>query len=128
VISRGENTDSSEEDPIDFFQVLATEKKKRGVRHSNLPEMQSPIHPPTPLTPPALVPAESSPPVPVSSPAAPTTTTSTTAPAPPQTALQYRYQSTAEDQRLISELKSWLMEGKLALTTPAHILAASPSI
>src|SRR5258708_805927 len=41
---------------------------------------------------------------------------------------QYRYQSVAEDQHLISELWSWLMKGKLGQTTPAHILAASPTI
>jgi hypothetical protein len=44
------------------------------------------------------------------------------------TAPQYRYQSNAEDQHLISELREWLMTGKLSHTTPAHILAASPTI
>ncbi len=44
------------------------------------------------------------------------------------TASQYWYQSTVEDQRLVSKLESWLMEGKLAHTTPAHVLAASPTI
>jgi len=34
----------------------------------------------------------------------------------------------AEDQQLVSELESWLMEGKLTQTTPAHILTTSPSI
>jgi hypothetical protein len=33
-----------------------------------------------------------------------------------------------EDQQLIAELQSLLMEGKLAQTTPEHILAASPAI
>lgn len=33
-----------------------------------------------------------------------------------------------EDQQLTTELASWLMNGKLALTTPAHILVASPAI
>jgi hypothetical protein len=33
-----------------------------------------------------------------------------------------------EDQQLMTELTTWLMSGKLALTTPAHILAASPTI
>jgi hypothetical protein len=41
---------------------------------------------------------------------------------------QYHYQSNAEDQQLISKLYSWLMEGKLSLVTPTHILAASPTI
>jgi len=41
---------------------------------------------------------------------------------------QYRYQSNAEDQRLVSELQAWLLEGKLSLTTPAHLLAACPAI
>jgi len=47
---------------------------------------------------------------------------------PPKPAPQYRYQSGAKDQHLTSELLSLLMDGKLALTTPAHIFAASPSI
>jgi hypothetical protein len=33
-----------------------------------------------------------------------------------------------EDQQLVSELGSWLMQGKLAHTTPAHVLAASPAL
>ena len=41
---------------------------------------------------------------------------------------QYCYQSNAEDQQLVSELYSWLMEGKLSLITPTHILATSPTI
>jgi hypothetical protein len=42
--------------------------------------------------------------------------------------VQFRYQSDVEDQQLISELEEYLMQGKLALTTPAHILTASPTI
>ena len=38
---------------------------------------------------------------------------------------QYRYHCDAEDQRLVSELEEYLLQGKLSLTTPAHILAAS---
>jgi hypothetical protein len=38
---------------------------------------------------------------------------------------QYRYQSNAEDQQLTTQLFNWLLEGKLAQATPAHILAAS---
>ena len=41
---------------------------------------------------------------------------------------QYRYHSNAEDQRLLSELEDYLMQGKLSLTTPAHIFAVSPAI
>ena len=41
---------------------------------------------------------------------------------------QYHYQANIENHRLVSELHTWLMEGKLSQTTPAHILAASPGI
>jgi len=41
---------------------------------------------------------------------------------------QYWYQSNAEDQQLVSELEDYLMQGKLALTTLAHVFAASPAI
>ena len=42
---------------------------------------------------------------------------------------QYRYQAAAsvEDQQLTDQLREWLMDGKLSLTIPAHIFAASPS-
>jgi hypothetical protein len=39
--------------------------------------------------------------------------------------VQYRYHCNAEDQQLISELEEYLLQGKLSLTMPAHILAAS---
>ena len=39
--------------------------------------------------------------------------------------VQYRYHCDAEDQQLISELEEFLMQGKLSLTMPAHIFAAS---
>ena len=42
--------------------------------------------------------------------------------------MQYRYQSNAEDLQLIRELEEYFMKGKLSLTTPAHVLAASPTI
>jgi hypothetical protein len=54
-----------------------------------------------------------------------------TAPVPVTThPAQRQHQSTAEDQQLVrvSELQSQLTEGNLPLTTPAHILAASPAI
>ncbi|KAI0282922.1 hypothetical protein BC826DRAFT_974002 [Russula brevipes] len=38
----------------------------------------------------------------------------------------YCYQSSAEDNRLIGELRSMLMEGRLMETTPAHIPASMP--
>jgi hypothetical protein len=114
AIGSKEDIGLSEEDPIDLFQVLATEKKKQGARCSNLPEMQPSICPSTQLALLALVPAEFHSPIPVSSTAAPTATTSATTSAPPWTALQYWHQSTVEDQQLISKLESWLMEGKLA--------------
>jgi hypothetical protein len=38
---------------------------------------------------------------------------------------QYKYHCDAEDQRLVSELEEYLLQGKLSLTTPAHILMAS---
>ena len=42
--------------------------------------------------------------------------------------MQYWYQSNAEDQQLVSKLEDYLMQGKLSLTTPAHVFAASPTI
>jgi len=41
---------------------------------------------------------------------------------------QYWYQSNAKDQQLISKLEDYLMQGKLELTTPAYVFAASPTI
>ncbi len=122
VIGNEEDMGSSEEDPVDIFEVFATERKKCETRHSKLPEMQLPACPSAPTS------AESSSPIPVPSTAIPTTSTSTAASTPTQMAPQYWYQSTAEDQQLISELESWLMEGKLTQTTPTHVLATSPSI
>ena len=45
-----------------------------------------------------------------------------------QTNTQYHYQSNAKDLQLILELEEYFMKGKLSLTTPTHILAASPTI
>jgi len=42
--------------------------------------------------------------------------------------VQYRYMSNAEDQCLVTELEDYLMQGKLSLTTPAHVFTASPAI
>jgi len=86
----------------DIFEVFTTKKKKHGDKASKAPELSAP---------------------------APST------PAPTAAAIdnsrpdaQYRYRSNAEDHQLVSELEEYLMQGKLALTTPAHIFAASPII
>ena len=118
-----EEADSDDEDPFDFFQVFATERKKRETRASKLPELQASV--PIPST--VSVPSSSTTaaPTPATTTAKPVTTTTA---ASTRTAPQYRYHSPAEDQQLISELQTWLMEGKLGQTTPAHVLAASPAI
>lgn len=139
VVSVGQMEDSeSDEEP--FFQFFAAKKKKHEIRRSRLPE----FHPFVPLTPTSAIPSTSAPPIPTASsdsaPPAPVPATSVVpsvsaaaAPSAPASVTahhtpQYRYQSTAEDQQLIIELQSLLMEGKLAESTPAHILAASPAI
>ena len=104
---------SSEEDEVqeefshDIFEVFATEKKKREGKPSKAPELSAP--------PPAA--------------------RASTPPPPPQTRSsdsrpnsQYRYHSNAEDTQLVSELEEYLMQGRLSLTTPAHVFAASPVI
>jgi len=87
----------------DIFKVFATEKKKRKNKllEAVPPTIEAPPLPPPPPPPPSD---------------------------PPKPVPQYRYQSGAEDQHLTSELLSLLMDGKLALTTPAHVFVASPSI
>jgi len=59
----------------------------------------------------------SAPPPPTSAPAS--------ASSAPRSNAQYKYHCDAEDQQLILELEDHLMQGKLSLTTPAHIFAAS---
>jgi hypothetical protein len=67
---------------------------------------------------------------------APANTTSPTSIPPSQplananthAALQYQYQSNAEDQKLINQLFHLLLEGKVSQATPAQILAVSPLI
>jgi len=49
-------------------------------------------------------------------------------PANARAAPQYRYQSNAEDQKLIDQLFHLLLEGKVSQATLAQILAASPLI
>ena len=97
------------------------------------PSTNIPISPSKPQSAPQSTPAPTLTPPQVSS-SGPTTTStpgpaSTSKPAyTPTSTRQYRYQATIEDQELTTELATWLMNGKLALTTPAHILAASPTI
>jgi len=50
------------------------------------------------------------------------------APSNPRPNTQFRYHSNAEDQCLITKLEDYLMQGKLSLTTPTHVFAASPAI
>ena len=121
--------DDSDSDGEDLFQVFAAERRKRESRRSKLPELEPlpastdslPCASSEVSTPPAAIPPAPSAPI-------ATATTPSATPIHTQIAPQYRYQSTAEDQRLVSELESWLLEGKLTQTTPAHILAASPTI
>ena len=96
---------SPDEDDKDFshniFEVFAAEKKKRKNKASKAPKLS------------ALPPTTH----------APATSSGNSRPSS-----QYRYYSNAEDQQLVSKLEDYLMKGKLALTTPAHIFAASPTI
>jgi hypothetical protein len=90
----------NEEEPFphDIFEVFTAEKKKR---EDKAPELSAPP---------------------------PTTPTPAAAPSMTRPNTQYCYQSNAEDQCLISKLEGYLMQGKLSLTTPAHIFAASLAI
>ena len=102
ILQVKEATTPDEEQDQDFshniFKVFATEKKKRRDKASIAAELSAP----PPMTP------------------APAVTSSTSWPN-----VQYRYQCDMEDQQLVSELEEYFMQGKLSLTTPAHILAAS---
>ena len=93
----------------DIFEVFAAEKMKRPGKASEF----SALPPPPPA--PALS---------TSAPAQPPTAASSA----PRSNTQYRYQSDAEDQQLVSELEEYLMKGKLSLTTPAHVFAASHTV
>ena len=93
-------TTDEEEFPHDIFEVFTTEKKQVD-KASKALELSAPP-PPT---------------------QAPNTSSSSTWPN-----TQYRYQSNAEDQQLTMELEEYLMKGKLLLTMPTHVLAASPAI
>ena len=150
VVSTGqaeEDSDPDDEDALDIFQVFAAEKKKRETRRAKMPELHAShnttpaasVPAPLPLSGPAVPAATPIPPTPaiVPAPAAQSSatanrssavTTQHTAATSGWPAPQYWYQSSAEDQYLVSELQSWLMQGKLAHATPAHVLAASPTI
>ncbi|KAF8257113.1 hypothetical protein EI94DRAFT_1819005 [Lactarius quietus] len=141
-----------EEDGLDIFGVFATERKKKRAKAAKLPELAEARKSKALVTsstsmlanavstpssdPPST--ASASAPTSTSLSAAPTTSTSastsppTLIPIPTSTSTFgppfYRYQATVEDQQLTTELATWLLNGKLALTTPAHVLAASPTI
>ena len=100
-----------EEFPQDIFKVFAAKKKKCS---DKAPELSAPP-PKTPA--PAPTPAAQ-----ISTHVPATNLSDSWANA------QYRYQSNAEDQQLVSQLEDYLMQGKLSLTTPAHVLAASHAI
>jgi len=93
----------------DIFKVFAAEKMKCPGKAS---EFSAPPPPP-----PAPVPSTSAPAQP---PAA--------ASSAPRSNMQYQYQSDTEDQQLVSELEEYLMKGKLSLTTPTHVFAASHTV
>jgi hypothetical protein len=109
------NKGDSDSDDDDLFEVFATEKKMHEARHSKLLEFHSLPAPPADTTssPSTLADLAAGTPVALCAPATIVPPASNMHSAP-----QYWYQSTAEDQRLILELEAWLMEGKLAQTTP----------
>jgi len=95
-------TDNEEQEFLhDILEVFAAKKKKRDDKKGKAPELSAP---------------------PKESQACPT------APSNPRPNAQFRYHSNAKDQRLVTELEDYLMQGKLSLTTPAHVFAASPAI
>jgi len=88
----------------DIFEVFAAERKKTG----KAPELSA-LPPPTQAIP-------------------PTSNASAASPSNLRHSTQYRYQCDAEDHQLVLELGEYLAQGQLSLTTPAHVLAASPAI
>ena len=58
----------------------------------------------------------------------PATPAPATASSTPQPNAQYKYHCDAKDQQLVLELEEYLMQGKLSLTTPAHIFTASYTV
>jgi len=112
--TNGENEDENmQDDSLDFFRVYTTEKKKRDAKASKLPKLTHAKKPNMPAT---------------ASQNTPTTTSTSTPTTASRMTPQYKYQSNAKDQQLLAKLYKWLLDGKLSLVTPAHILAASPGI
>ena len=123
----------------DLFDVYATERRKRDAKAAKISELVHPEEPPvSTTTSPKNVPSNKSSSN-SASPGKPSSSTSSpnqelpsqNAPPPmstPRTTPQYRYQSNAEDQQLTNELYKWFLEGKLSSISPAHILAACPTI
>jgi hypothetical protein len=106
-----EPVSNSGEDLGDVFNIFTAERwKKHDDRATKLPELASPTPP---------IPSSLS----HSIPDAPSRTPTASKASP-----QYHYHSDAKDQHVVMELQSLLLEGKLSLTTPAHVFAASPSI
>jgi hypothetical protein len=129
-----------DDEDTDLFEVYATERRKRNKKALQLPEFARPeeseeLVPALPRETLSTPPPQETPPVAMDETSQEATTTVTPALAadvpPPSTSLpapQYRYQSNAEDHKLTTELYQWLLDGKLSLVTPAHVLAACPAI
>jgi hypothetical protein len=100
-VEEDSNNDSISGELYNIYEVLAAENTKHEARPPKFQEAGPP---------PSNLPAGN-----------PPNTNSTQGP-------QYWYQSNAEDQKLTSQLYTWLLEGKLTQTTPAHVLAASAPI
>jgi len=100
-VKEAATNDKEQEFLHDILEVFAAEKKKHNNKKGKAPKLSTP---------------------PKESQAHPAT------PSNPQPNAQFRYHSNAEDQRLVTKLEDYLMQGKLSLTTPAHVFAASPTI
>jgi hypothetical protein len=87
--------------PHNIYEVFAAERKKHEPKASKAPKL---------ATPPQHV------------------KTHATSSSSFRSGPQFHYQPSAEDQRLVSKLRDYLMQGRLSLTTPTHVFAASPSI
>ena len=95
------STDKEEEEvaaPHDIFKVFMAEKKRHNSRPSKVPKLMTPYEHRYQAT-----------------------NTSSTH-------MQFKYQLNAKDYHLVSELEDYLMQGKLSLTTPAHVFTTSPII
>jgi len=90
--------DKEQEFSHDIFKGFAAEKKKHGDKAGKALEL---------LAPPPATPIHAA----SSSVQCPNT--------------QYRFQANVEDQQLVVKLEEYLMQGKLSLTTPTHVFAAS---